>query len=150
MYYDCLPERLGAVPGICRLDEDKLFYFGGAYSRGFKDTCYVLDIKTYEWQKLPDLPSTNCHICPVIANGSVYIFGGWNGTSRLNSVWRYNIPKTTGKYSKIALLHLMRCTVLSVEISFCLQAVLQVEYTLTVFLMILTLKSLSVKRVRLC
>ncbi|BHF79867.1 BTB And C-terminal Kelch [Sparganum proliferum] len=66
--------------------------FGGCFREGDSWTnlasCEVYDVGQNRWHKLPDLPETRASLAAACLpdDSRIFVFGGWNGPSRLASV----------------------------------------------------------------
>ncbi|BHF80223.1 hypothetical protein SprV_0702334700 [Sparganum proliferum] len=73
-------------------EETVIGIFGGGFKEGDKWTrlasCEVYDVSRDRWHKLPDLPEKRAAPAAVCLPGDsrVFVFGGWDGSSRLASV----------------------------------------------------------------
>lgn len=56
----------------------------------------ILDTMTRTWQQVQDLPDTRCCSSGTIANGYIYILGGWRGVDPVSSVLRCSVNSLLG------------------------------------------------------
>ena len=88
---DTLPERLGRWAGICALEDGDIFYCGGSSGISFIASCYKINPKTREFQKLPDFPSNLGIVVPLQQDDYVYVFG--NGAVTSNLAFKYSLKE---------------------------------------------------------
>ncbi|XP_054155500.1 kelch-like protein 3 [Oppia nitens] len=68
-----------------------LLVFGGQSPKAVSENEYY-DFKLCQWIKLePNLPDRRCRAGLAIHNGIVYVIGGFNGQSRINTVDRFDL-----------------------------------------------------------
>lgn len=86
--------------------KNKVYVFGGSggvgYARQNFDDLYMLDIETYEWQKLEpkgNPPEARCgHAATIMANqDKLIIFGGWNISTQFSNAMIYEIGNNEWK-----------------------------------------------------
>jgi len=93
-------EFTGEPPGPCNMHtsdayEDKIFVFRGGDGRDYLNDLHMLNITTMHWKIVKDSGGTRPppranHSSSVIKH-NLYIFGGWDGSKRLNDLYVYNL-----------------------------------------------------------
>lgn len=90
-----LPPRRSGALGV--VHENNMYIFGGYDGRDgnyFNDLFYF-NFETRRWSEMPSTPATRPesrtdHIM-VLHSTDIYIFGGYNGSSRFNNMYRYEL-----------------------------------------------------------
>lgn len=77
-----------------------MYVFGGSTGNARNDL-YSFSFETNQWQEVRPATSSGqppnepcprfCHSCEVY-NGSLYVFGGYDGQQRLNDFWQFKLP----------------------------------------------------------
>jgi len=75
----------------------KLYIFGGSTTTAWSPTAeaYVFDPATNIWTKLANQPAALCIQTAVAIKGKIYLFGGFNGGSSVNSFYEYDPVSNT-------------------------------------------------------
>jgi hypothetical protein len=79
---------------------DSMYLFGGSTGNARNDL-YSFSFETNQWHEVRPAISSGqavcepcprfCHSCEVY-NGSLYVFGGYDGQQRLNDFWQFKLP----------------------------------------------------------
>lgn len=79
---------------------DSMYLFGGSTGNARNDL-YSFSFETSQWHEVRPATSSGqavsepcprfCHSCEVY-NGSLYVFGGYDGQQRLNDFWQFKLP----------------------------------------------------------
>ncbi|RHY82784.1 hypothetical protein DYB26_008683 [Aphanomyces astaci] len=92
-----LPPRRSGALGV--VHENHMYIFGGYDGRDgnyFNDLFYF-NFDTRRWSEMPSSssvvrPESRTDHIMVLHDANIYIFGGYNGSSRFNNMYRYEIP----------------------------------------------------------
>ncbi|ETV70104.1 hypothetical protein, variant 1 [Aphanomyces astaci] len=92
-----LPPRRSGALGV--VHENHMYIFGGYDGRDgnyFNDLFYF-NFDTRRWSEIPSSssvvrPESRTDHIMVLHDANIYIFGGYNGSSRFNNMYRYEIP----------------------------------------------------------
>jgi N-acetylneuraminic acid mutarotase len=93
-------EFSGEPPGPCNMHtadayKDKIYVFRGGDGRDYLNDLHELNTSTLHWRNLSDIKGTRPppranHSSSIIKN-NLYIFGGWDGTKRLNDLFSFDL-----------------------------------------------------------
>ncbi|TMW64004.1 hypothetical protein Poli38472_014709 [Pythium oligandrum] len=98
-----LPPRRSGALGV--VHDDKMFIFGGYDGRdgNYFNDLYFFNFASLRWDEMPssvaERPEARTDHIMVLHSSSIYIFGGYNGSSRFNDLWEYSLEKR--KWSQV-------------------------------------------------
>ncbi|DAZ98425.1 TPA: hypothetical protein N0F65_000139 [Lagenidium giganteum] len=90
-----LPPRRSGALGV--VNEQRMFIFGGYDGRdgNYFNDLYYFNFDTQRWDEMPsivvDRPEARTDHIMVLHSSSIYIFGGYNGSSRFNDLCGYDL-----------------------------------------------------------
>ena len=90
----------GHAPGPCNMHssdlfEDKIYVFRGGDGRDYLNDLHTLEVPSLQWQVV--IPGNNCkpsqraNHSSTILGKKLFIFGGWDGSKRLNDLFVFEI-----------------------------------------------------------
>ena len=97
-------EFTGESPGPCNMHtadayEDKIFVFRGGDGRDYLNDLHELNTKTLHWRNVQEAgghrPPSRANHSSAIVKHNYYIFGGWDGSKRLNDLFVFNLKSFT-------------------------------------------------------
>lgn len=106
-----IPEDRRRGAGGCVLVGDKLYLVGGntnGHWNGFVPWLDSLDLKTGEWNRLPDAPHARDHFQAALVDGEIYAAGGRHSHAEIDQVFNKTVPQVdvydivTGKWTTLA------------------------------------------------
>ncbi len=87
------PSLLCSSPASVMYGENVLILWGGWDGKEHRTDMWAVDLSTLEWNRIRPRtanslsePSAKCSASAVIHNGTVYLFGGWNGWQQTNDL----------------------------------------------------------------
>ncbi|CAK4608420.1 hypothetical protein LEN26_013727 [Aphanomyces euteiches] len=94
-----LPPRRSGALGV--VHENNMYIFGGYDGRdgNYFNDLYYFNFETRRWSEMPALsslrPESRTDHIMVLHEADIYIFGGYNGSSRFNNMYRYELSAKT-------------------------------------------------------
>jgi len=93
-------EFTGDLPGPCNMHtadnyEDKIYVFRGGDGRDYLNDLLELNTSTLHWRSVQDVsglkPPPRANHSSSIIKSNLYIFGGWDGSKRLNDLYVFSL-----------------------------------------------------------
>ncbi|KDO24144.1 hypothetical protein SPRG_10571 [Saprolegnia parasitica CBS 223.65] len=90
-----LPPRRSGALGV--VHENNMYIFGGYDGRdgNYFNDLFFFNFETRKWSEMPNLsivkPESRTDHIMVLHASNIYIFGGYNGSSRFNNMYRYEL-----------------------------------------------------------
>ena len=79
------------------LVDNKIYVFRGGDGRDYLNDLHVLSIPSYEWEMIIPSndykPSSRANHSSTFLHPNLFIFGGWDGSKRLNDLYKFDITK---------------------------------------------------------
>lgn len=94
----------GVPPGPCNMHtadcyEDKIYVFRGGDGRDYLNDLHELNTQSLHWRSVQDIkgrpPPPRANHSSSIIKDKLYIFGGWDGSKRLNDLFMFQISTFT-------------------------------------------------------
>jgi N-acetylneuraminic acid mutarotase len=92
-----LPPRRSGALGV--VDDNRMYIFGGYDGRdgNYFNDLFFFNFETQRWDEMPsvlgDRPEARTDHIMVLHSSKIYIFGGYNGSSRFNDLCEYAVEK---------------------------------------------------------
>lgn len=95
-------EFTGEPPGPCNMHtsdsyEDKIYVFRGGDGKDYLNDLHELDTRSLHWRNVHDLggtrPPPRANHSSSIIKHNMYIFGGWDGSKRLNDLFVFSLKE---------------------------------------------------------
>ena len=95
-------ESTGEPPGPCNMHtadsyENKIYVFRGGDGRDYLNDLHELNTTTLHWRSVQDIqgtrPPPRANHSSSIIGDNLYIFGGWDGSKRLNDLFVFNLKE---------------------------------------------------------
>lgn len=67
--------------GKAVVDDDFIYYIGGANVSFVQDNCWRYSVKSNKWEELTQMQTARAEQAMALVNGKIYVFGGWLGNS---------------------------------------------------------------------
>jgi N-acetylneuraminic acid mutarotase len=93
-------QSTGDPPGPCNMHtadafEDKIYVFRGGDGRDYLNDLHELNTSTLNWTNVVEKgghrPPPRANHASSLIKDNLYIFGGWDGSKRLNDLYAFNI-----------------------------------------------------------
>jgi len=101
-----VPHARSGARGITVANSDCLYFFGGYQKKSgdYYNDLFYYDLNLKQWAEIRTSGERPCertdHTC-VYYSGSMYVFGGYDGKSRFNDLYRCNIKNKKYNWKKI-------------------------------------------------
>ena len=95
-------ESTGEPPGPCNMHtsdsyENKIYVFRGCDGRDYLNDLHEFNTHTLHWRSVQDIqgtrPPPRANNSSSIIKDNLYIFGGWDGSKRLNDLFVFNLKE---------------------------------------------------------
>ncbi|CAN0181919.1 unnamed protein product, partial [Phaeothamnion confervicola] len=93
-----------SCPSWCK-EKNSVYVFGGYDGVQRMNDFFACDLDTYTWRRIPETgeapgtPSTRYFHSCAVHNGSMFVFGGYNGSERLNDMYEHNFA--SGEWTRV-------------------------------------------------
>ena len=64
---------------------------GGRFNQSVLGSIYALNLTSYEWIELKQLPVNICAHCSYLVGDVIYIYGGTDGNGFLDTLYLFNL-----------------------------------------------------------